>query len=111
MVSRDKILSLFVLAILVFSQIPLAYSAEEESLAQDVQTYASLQYDANGNLIKGFGKTYEYNSENQLVKIKDSNGQILEEYLYDHDGSRIRKTEYADGKLVVTYYPDENFVS
>ena len=66
--------------------------------------------DANGNLVQDNKYKYEYDEFNQLVKVKDLNGKVLEEYVYDDVGNRIKKTEYTDGKQKVTYYPDSNFV-
>lgn len=81
------------------------------SLASPINTN-TLHYDANGNLIEGFGKTYDYNEFNNLVKIKDKNtGSTIESYVYDHEGNRIKKVTYnPDGSLTTTYYPDSNFI-
>ena len=72
-------------------------------------TYAetfSFTYDDNGNLINSQYFSYEYNSFNQLEKVYDSVGNLIEEYAYDHDGNRIKKIEYFfDGTNETTYYP------
>jgi RHS repeat-associated protein len=53
------------------------------------------RYDANGNLIQGDGKYYEYNDANRLVRVRhrDSQGPVIAEYLYDSNGQRARKIE------------------
>ncbi len=67
-------------------------------------------YDNNGNLISGFGLNYSYNNFNQLENINNSvNGTLISEYLYDHEGNRVRKIKYSDGGNTTTYYFD-NFV-
>lgn len=70
------------------------------------EVYASTSltyvYDANGNLINGDGKYYEYNDANQLVKVRhgDQSGPAIAEYFYDYTGQRVKKIE--DG--LTTYY-------
>ncbi len=77
------------------------------------KTTYNLIYDANGNLIQGKNKYYEYNTFNQLIRVRspDSTGTILEEYAYDPNGKRIRKIKYLTaGGNETTYYLGENFV-
>jgi RHS repeat-associated protein len=64
-------------------------------------------YDANGNLISGDGKYYEYNDANQLVKVRqgDQSRAVIAEYFYDAAGQRIKKIESG----VVTYYVGKHF--
>ncbi len=71
---------------------------------------SSIQYDANGNRISGFGLYFEYNNFNQLVRIRQNNatGAIIEEYTYDHTGNRIQK--YEPQRNQTTYYWDKNFI-
>ncbi|MBI5676156.1 MAG: hypothetical protein HZC48_10090 [Nitrospirae bacterium] len=65
-------------------------------------TALTYDYDANGNLIRGDGKYYEYNDANKLVKVRhgDQSGPIIAEYFYDYNGQRIKKVENG----VATYY-------
>ena len=71
----------------------------------------NLYYDANGNLIQGFGKYFEYNSFNQLIRVRQttSTGTIMAEYFYDGNGNRIKKTE-VNGNGNQTIYYIGNFV-
>lgn len=64
-------------------------------------------YDANGNLISGDGKYFEYNDANKLVRVRhlEINGPILAEYVYDHSGQRIKKIEVG----ITTYYIGKHF--
>src|SRR3989338_4301572 len=69
----------------------------------------NLTYDANGNMIKGFGKYLEYDAWNRLSKIRTNNatGTTIAEYLYDHEGKRILKRVYnvsGNGHNESTYY-------
>ncbi len=77
-------------------------------------TELNLVYDANGNLLYGDGKYREYNSLNQLVRIRSSdNSTILEEYVHDPIAERILvKRIYNSSNQVgeTVYYVDENFV-
>lgn len=70
-------------------------------------TSLTYDYDANGNLISGEGKYYEYNDANQLVRVKygDVNGPVLAGYVYDYTGQRIKKVENG----VTTYYIGKHF--
>src|SRR3989344_1266731 len=76
-------------------------------------TELNLVYDANGNLLYGDGKYREYNSLNQLVRIRSSdNSTILEEYVHDPVAERIlMKRVYNSSNQVAetVYYVDENF--
>lgn len=79
---------------------------------EDYKIY-DLDYDENGNLLQGLNSYYEYNSLNQLIRVRedDSNGRVIEEYFYDETGQRIKKITYdSDGNSKTTYYPDSNFV-
>src|SRR3989344_7963437 len=51
----------------------------------------NLTYDNNGNLITGDGKYRTYNEFNQLIKIQinNSNGTVLEKYIYHPVEDRI----------------------
>ena len=71
-------------------------------------THNALQYDANGNLQYDGEFYYEYNNFNQLSKIRLSNssGIIIEEYLYDHEGQRILKKTSNES----TFYINKNFI-
>jgi len=97
-----KRISLLLILLLAFGNISFILS----------QTEYNLIYDANGNLISGFGLNYSYNGFNQLINITDSSdGSLVEEYFYDHEGSRVFKREYfADGSNQSTFYVSENFV-
>jgi len=61
-----------------------------------------FEYDANGSLVSGDGKFYEYNDANQLVRVRigDAAGAVLGEYSYDYTGQRIKKVENG----LKTYY-------
>jgi RHS repeat-associated protein len=58
-------------------------------------TNLTYTYDANGNLIQGDGKIFEYNDANRLVRVRhgDANGPIIAQYFYDYQGQRIKKIE------------------
>jgi RHS repeat-associated protein len=70
-------------------------------------TSLTYEYDANGNLIQGDGKYYQYNDANQLIKVRhgDQNGPVIAEYYYDYTGQRIKKIENG----VTTYYIGKHF--
>lgn len=72
-----------------------------------------LTYDANGNLIQGKDNYYEYNSLNQLIRVRNGSaeGSTIEEYAYDENGERIYKIEYfGDGTNQTTFYWDEDYI-
>jgi len=71
----------------------------------------NFNYDSNGNLLSNLKQKYEYNGLNQLAKVFDDSGKLVEEYTYDSLGNRIRKIEYlANGKMQKTYYLSKNLV-
>ncbi len=64
-------------------------------------------YDANGNLVTGDGRYYEYNDANQLARVRqgDQAGPVIAEYVYDAAGQRVKKIENG----VVTYYVGRHY--
>ncbi len=65
------------------------------------------EYDANGNLVTGDGRYYEYNDANQLTRVRqgDQAGPVIAEYVYDAAGQRVKKIENG----VVTYYIGKHY--
>src|SRR3989338_1782108 len=93
-----RLIAFLFLSLLI--NLPICFSAE-----------LSLTYDSNGNLVNDSKLYYEYNSLNQLVRVKELNGRVLEEYSYDAAGQRIKKVTYNhDGFNIKVYYVDENYV-
>lgn len=72
-------------------------------------TNLTYTYDANGNMISGDGKYYEYNDANQLarVRVNDAAGLVIAEYFYDSSGQRVKKVESG----VTTYYIGKHYES
>ena len=75
----------------------------------------NLVYDANGNLISGDNKYREYNSLNQLIRVRNgstASDPILEEYIHDPIEEKIAvKKVYDNGQLLETvYYYGEDYV-
>ncbi|MCP4105376.1 MAG: peptidoglycan DD-metalloendopeptidase family protein [Desulfobacteraceae bacterium] len=70
-------------------------------------TSVEYEYDANGNLIQGVGKYYEYNDANKLVRVRhgDESGPVIAEYFYDSNGQRVKKIENG----ATTYYIGKYF--
>jgi len=69
----------------------------------------SLSYDANGNLVTGDGIYREYNSLNQLWKVRNgsnSSGTLLQEYTYHPVEERvlIKKNYWNNGSVKETAY-------
>ena len=58
-------------------------------------------YDANGNIISDGRFTYQYNENNQLVKVSDTS-TVLGEYTYNGKGQRVKKV--ADGRTTIYHY-------
>src|SRR3989344_886536 len=99
-------ISILLIAILTLSTISFASSSSE----------FNLTYDGNGNLVTGDGKYREYNEFNQLIRVyegNDTNGDILETYVYHPTEDRIlikfneyEGTSSPDGAVV---YINDNF--
>ena len=56
-----------------------------------------FDYDANGNMTvrnKGLAgqQTLVWDDENRLSQVQNNNGDLLEQYWYDVDGARVKKT-------------------
>lgn len=75
--------------------------------AADVTSIINI-YDANGNLVTGDGRYYEYNDANQLVRVHQGDvvtGPVVAEYFYDSAGQRVKKIENG----VVSYYIGKHY--
>jgi len=91
----------------IFFTLSLVFSVLLFASTVIATTSLTYQYDANGNLISGDGKYYEYNDANQLIRVRhgDQNGPVIAEYFYDYTGQRIKKIENG----VTTYYIGKHF--
>ena len=69
---------------------------------------ALVGYDLNGNVSYKLNNNqathFTFNAENRLTEIR-RNGVILESYLYDVDGQRVRKSSGGN----TTYYPNQYY--
>lgn len=87
------------------------YNVANQLTSVNGKTYS---YDENGNLVNDGDKSYIYDSEMQLIEIKDSNGSSLAKYTYDYDGKRTSITNssgttyfhYSGNKVI--YETDAN---
>jgi len=52
---------------------------------------SNLEYDAVGNLISDENYKYYYDYENRLIKVTLPDDTVVEEYIYDYLGNRIKK--------------------
>ena len=98
-----KIITAILTLSFIFSSISFSLALSENNLT----------YDANGNLIQGFDKYYEYNGFNQLETVREnsSSGELIAKYFYDPEGNRIKKIKHnTDGSNTTTYYIGANFV-
>jgi RHS repeat-associated protein len=68
------------------------YNADDE--------LSSETYDQDGNVTAAGGKTFSYDSQNELVSM---NGGAVE-MLYDGDGNRVAKSVTSGGVTTTTYY-------
>jgi YD repeat-containing protein len=62
----------------------------------------SYTYDANGNMLTGTGRTYEWNAENQPTRI--TKWPVDERYTYDADGARVKREVIGGSSPGTTYY-------
>lgn len=68
----------------------------------------TFTYDSNGNMIQGVDHKYTYDAFNNLIEVNYTNGTLLEEYIYDDEGQRIKKYEPATD--TTTYYLDKTLI-
>lgn len=66
----------------------------------------NVTYDGNGNLLTLPGKTFSYNTKNELVRFQAADG-LVADYCYDHKGIRIsKKITDSHGITTNTYFLD-----
>ena len=80
--------------------------AESAAVTVDgsVAHHASIEYDANGNMTRNGDRTFEFDTENRLRKVRNA-GVRIAEYWYDQGGQRVRKAE--NGKS--TFYAGKHY--
>jgi len=61
---------------------------------------SSETYDQNGNVTAADGKTFGYDSQNELVTMNGGAVQLM----YDGDGNRVAKAVTSGGVTTTTYY-------
>jgi RHS repeat-associated protein len=95
------------------NQTATQYSYNDANQLISVDGY-TFTYDANGNLSKDNQFIYVFNELDQLIQVKQHNGQVIAQYGYDEEGRRISKTVngattyyHYDGERVL-YETDEN---
>ncbi|QTA83810.1 RHS repeat-containing protein [Desulfonema limicola] len=81
-------------------------------LAASASTPLKYIYDSNGSLVQGEGKYFEYDNANKLIRIRmgDKDGAVIAEYVYDHNGQRVKKTENGQTTYYIGKYFEEEFV-
>jgi RHS repeat-associated protein len=85
--------------------------SDNDAFKESGSVLFDLEYDANGNLIEGFGKQYEYDAFNRLATVKSGDDFLIAEYAYDENGERVKKIEFSlDGSTETTYYVDNDFI-
>ena len=67
-----------------------------------------LDYDGRGNVIQKGDKLYEYDSENQLIRVKDAKGKFLVENIYDAGGQRTIEKTRNDTTIFIDGIYEEN---
>ncbi|HEX04305.1 MAG TPA: RHS repeat protein, partial [Bacteroidetes bacterium] len=84
----------FIVSLILMS--PVAFAA----------SVTNYTYDANGNMIGDGEFTFEYDGSNNMVKVWRGGigGNLVEEYVYDHAGNRIKKVENTTNGTITTYY-------
>jgi len=98
--------------LIAFILITLVFAIPIHSSISFSETY-DLSYDLNGNIVNDKKYYYEYDSFNNLIKIRkgSSSGNSVEEYFYDGEGNRIKKIEHlSNGETNTYYYIGNDFV-
>lgn len=62
----------------------------------------AFSYDVNGNLLTGNNRTSSWTSFNMPLQIKQ--GTTTEDFMYDANHERVRRTSVEDGKTTTTVY-------
>lgn len=78
---------------------------------QDRDGLADFNYDASGNVTKEpSGLNFVYDSDQRLVRVEDSFGNMLSTFQYDGLGRRVKKTTFVNnrpGAVTVFVYDSE----
>jgi RHS repeat-associated protein len=71
---------------------------------------ANLTYDNNGNLTSDGVYTYEYDSENRLLAVREG-GTAVVSYNYNASGRRVSKTVYPTGQYIEYCYDGDQVIA
>ncbi|USK36561.1 hypothetical protein LIT25_27815 (plasmid) [Bacillus sp. F19] len=73
--------------------------------ANEVEGY---NYDLAGNLLQDDKHNYNWDGEDQLLSVKDFNGQTKASFTYHPNG--LRKTKYVGSKIYNYHYDDSDLI-
>lgn len=92
------------------TMLPEALSNASVDAANRLVTFGTqtLGYDANGNLISDGRRNYSWNARNQLIQIRNLNGEIVASFTYD--GLGRRQTKIVGGVTTSYVYDSLNII-
>lgn len=68
--------------------------------AQIARAFA-LSYDERGNVVRKGARSYEYDAENRLLGVREANGRLLENNLYDTSGELIVQATQSETRVFI----------
>lgn len=77
-------------------------SYEFDSLTNRFAASSGIQYDRNGNVVRGpNGREFHYDGKNQLVEVRSPDGVQIARYEYDANGKRVRTVTPLETRVFV----------
>ena len=61
-----------------------------------------INYDKRGNILNDGQRSFTWDHKNRLIKLQG--GEEMEEYLYDHQGNRVKKTTASKSVLYINKF-------
>jgi RHS repeat-associated protein len=68
---------------------------------EQVDRAFAVNYDGRGNVVQKGSRSFEYDGENRLLRVRESNGRVIEENRYDASGELVVKATQSETRVFI----------
>jgi RHS repeat-associated protein len=85
------------------------YDSTQPHAVDSIDGFSSYTYDANGNMIMRGSQTIGWDAENRVVSVSYNGTETT--FVYDGDGSRVKKTENGETIIYINQFYEKNLTT